>query len=129
MESAAWRNIVSTALSMAERLHAEGSVAWYRGERDATWKLKSTLHRHDVQIVDRGIVAKVRGRQRNAPLERGGSDPGIRGLDRPPGAAALTDDFSPNRTSMFVAVERGVQGHVLCESGASGISPLIGDWP
>ena len=46
MESTAWRDIVTTALSLADRFRAEGSVAWYRGERDATWALKSTLHRH-----------------------------------------------------------------------------------
>jgi len=45
MESTAWKEIVSTALEMGDRFRAEGSVAWYRGERDAAWKLKSTLHR------------------------------------------------------------------------------------
>lgn len=52
MESTAWREIVSTALSMGERFRAEGSVAWYRGERDATWKLKSTLHRYAERLTE-----------------------------------------------------------------------------
>lgn len=53
MESTAWREILSTALSLAERFRTEGSVAWYRGERDATWTLKSTLHRHAERYTTR----------------------------------------------------------------------------
>ena len=37
---------------MGERFRAEGSVAWYRGERDLTWKLKSTLHRHTDRLTE-----------------------------------------------------------------------------
>jgi hypothetical protein len=55
MESTAWREIVSTALSMGECFHTEGSVAWYRGERDVTWKLKSTLHRYAERFTERHI--------------------------------------------------------------------------
>ena len=52
MASTAWKEVVSTALSMGERFRAEGSVAWYRGERDATWTLKSTLHRHAERLTE-----------------------------------------------------------------------------
>jgi hypothetical protein len=55
MESAAWKEIVSTALSMGERFHAEGSVAWYRGERNVTFELKSTLHRYAERFAERYI--------------------------------------------------------------------------
>src|SRR5712692_8291953 len=52
MASTDWKEIVSAALSMGERFRAEGSVAWYRGERDATWKLRSTLHRHVERLTE-----------------------------------------------------------------------------
>jgi len=118
------------ALSMAERLHAEGLVAaagWWH----CTVKKRRLCLRnwHDVQVFNRRVISKIRGRQRNTPLPRGGGDPGICGLDRSPGTAALSHNFSPNRTSMFVGVERGVPGHVLCESGPPRISPSVRDWP
>jgi hypothetical protein len=55
MASTGWSDIVSTALSLRERFRSEGSVAWYRGERDATWKLKSTLQRHCERLT-RGLL-------------------------------------------------------------------------
>lgn len=53
MASTAWRKIVSDALSLGERFRANGSVAWYRGECDATWTLKSTLHRYAERFSQR----------------------------------------------------------------------------
>lgn len=41
-----WDDIVSTAQSLAEASRYDGNIAWFRGERDASWRLKSTLHRH-----------------------------------------------------------------------------------
>jgi FRG domain len=52
MASAAWIDIVSTTRSIAEQFRSEGSVAWYRGERDATWTLRSTLHRHLERTIE-----------------------------------------------------------------------------
>ena len=43
--------------------------------------------RHNIQVADRRIVPEVCRHQRNAPLPRSGSDPGIRGLDRLSSAA------------------------------------------
>jgi hypothetical protein len=40
-----WTEIVKEARTTEEQWRAEGSIAWYRGHADATWELKSTLHR------------------------------------------------------------------------------------
>jgi len=49
---ASWNDIVSAALSTAERSRYEGNVAWFRGERDVTWKLRATLHRHFERLYE-----------------------------------------------------------------------------
>ena len=67
MESTAWREIVSTALSMGERFRADGSVAWYRGERDSSWTLKSTLHRHLERLTE-GLVEPLTEDERISEL-------------------------------------------------------------
>ena len=41
-----WNDILARAKALSDRYRADGSLAWYRGHRDATWKLKSTAHRH-----------------------------------------------------------------------------------
>ncbi len=43
---ATWSDTISEALSSMEASRYNGNVAWFRGERDATWKLRATLHRH-----------------------------------------------------------------------------------
>ena len=65
-------------------------------------------NRYDIQIIDRGIVPKIRCDQRNAPLLRRGSDPGIRGLDRLPSAPATIHEFGPDRTGALIGVKRRV---------------------
>jgi FRG domain-containing protein len=46
-----WREIVETAAQLEESWRAGGSLAWYRGHADATWELKSTLHREVKDFV------------------------------------------------------------------------------
>ena len=41
-----WTDIVAKAQSGIDATRQDGSVTWFRGERDANWELKSTLHRH-----------------------------------------------------------------------------------
>lgn len=41
-----WIEFMSIALSVGDELRSRGSVAWYRGERDSRWQLKSTIHRY-----------------------------------------------------------------------------------
>jgi hypothetical protein len=52
MPSSQWNDIVSKARALDERFRAEGSIAWYRGHRDAAWELKSTLHRYVDRLLD-----------------------------------------------------------------------------
>jgi hypothetical protein len=47
-----WSNVISAVLSQMEASRYDGNVAWFRGERDATWKLRSTLHRHIEHLID-----------------------------------------------------------------------------
>jgi hypothetical protein len=70
-------------------------------------------NRNDIQIVDRGIVPKIRCHQRNAPLQRRRCDPGVRRLDRLPSAPSAIHHLGPDRTGALIGVERRVQGHML----------------
>ncbi|HEX7721889.1 MAG TPA: FRG domain-containing protein [Pyrinomonadaceae bacterium] len=45
-KSMTWNDIVDQAKALHDRYRADGSLAWYRGHRDAAWELKSTMHRH-----------------------------------------------------------------------------------
>ncbi len=48
----AFTNTLREIRELDTKCRASGSVAWYRGHADATWKLSSSLHRH----VDRFIA-------------------------------------------------------------------------
>jgi hypothetical protein len=41
-----WNEILSQVRDLDTRFRAEGSGAWYRGERCASWQLTSTVHRY-----------------------------------------------------------------------------------
>ena len=59
MASAKWNETVSTARELQDRFRAEGSIAWYRGHRQSSWKLKSTLHRHsEGYLAAKGPLAR-----------------------------------------------------------------------
>lgn len=41
-----WSDVVAQVHEISARFRADGSPPWFRGERDASWVLKSTIHRH-----------------------------------------------------------------------------------
>jgi hypothetical protein len=54
-EVASWQQILKETYELEDVWRSEGSTAWYRGHADATWELKSTLHRHSERML-RAIV-------------------------------------------------------------------------
>jgi hypothetical protein len=46
MPSQSWQQVLELLGDIQRAWLLEGSIPWFRGERDATWELRSTLHRH-----------------------------------------------------------------------------------
>jgi hypothetical protein len=55
-----WNDILSEVQTLEERFRQEGSLAWYRGHRDAGWFLTSRLHRF-FEDVTRGVTPPLGG--------------------------------------------------------------------
>lgn len=47
-----WNDVVAQARVLSQRFRSDGSVAWFRGHRDASWELKSALHRYIERLTN-----------------------------------------------------------------------------